>query len=205
MLEPCQFAPNLLILLVWPIETCHLVVGNKLRSAFEPKVHARTASQRCCHRAGNVSALEKSACSAANQKGHSPCFSAGDLLAIAVVRVLSIHFEIRIGALGPLGDELFSLCNSAPWPTLERGHLVIDVPGATIQFQAEPGALPTKAPALFVPPDTQPAPKMPLHPVIAELRDQLLAEGGPEKQATLRFPPTPLASTTERDLARTRP
>jgi hypothetical protein len=129
------------------------------------------------------------------QKGHSPCFSAGDLLAVAVVRVLAIDFEMRVSALGPLGEELFSICNSAPWPTLERGRLVIDVPGRMVQFQPEHGAPLAEGPALLVP----------LRPLITKLRDQLLAAGEPEIQTTLRFPPTSLASKSKGTFGRTRP
>jgi hypothetical protein len=129
------------------------------------------------------------------QKGHSPCFSAGDLLAVAVVRVLAIDFEMRVSALGPLGEELFSLCNSAPWPTLERGRLMIDMPGRIVQFQPEARAPLAEMPALLVP----------LRPILTRLRDQLLAAGEPENQTTLRFPPTPLAADSKGAIARTRP
>lgn len=129
------------------------------------------------------------------QKGHSPCFSAGDLVAVAVVRVLVIDFGIRVGALGPLGENLFALCNSAPWPTLERGRLMIDVPGTIIQFRPELGEVQADGPALLVP----------LRPIVARLRDQLLAASEPEHQTTLRFPPTPLASAAKGANARTRP
>jgi hypothetical protein len=129
------------------------------------------------------------------QKGHSPCYSAGDLLAVAVVRMLTIDFEVRISALGPFGEELFSLCNNSPWPTLERGRLLIDVPGRIVQFQSEPGDTPTEGPVLL----------MPLRPIIARLRCQLLAANEPEDQSTLRFPPTSLASKSKEVIARTRP
>jgi hypothetical protein len=128
-------------------------------------------------------------------KGHSPCFSAGDLVAVAVVRVLTIEFEIRVSALSPLGEKLFSLCNSGPWPTLERGRLMIDVPGRIVQFQPEPGEPTAEGPILL----------MPLGPIIARLRDQLLAAGEPENQTMLRFPPTSLASRSKGAIARTRP
>jgi hypothetical protein len=109
--------------------------------------------------------------------------------------VLTIDFKIRIGALGPFGAELFSLCNSAPWPTLERGRLLIDVPGRIVRFQSEPGDPPVEGPVLL----------MPLRPIIAKLRDQLLAASEPEDQTTLRFPPTSLASRSKEAITRTRP
>jgi hypothetical protein len=129
------------------------------------------------------------------QKGHSPCFSAGDLVAVAVVRVLTIEFGIRVGILAPLGESLFAVCNSAPWPTLERGRLTIDVPAAIVQFQQESGDPIVGSPTLLVP----------LRPIITHLRDQLLAVGEAEDQTMLRFPPTPLGSTEKEAIGRVHP
>jgi hypothetical protein len=129
------------------------------------------------------------------QKGHSPCFSAGDLVAVAVVRVLTIGFGIRVGALAPLAEGLFSVCNSAPWPTLERGRLMIDASAAIVQFQPEAGDLLVGGPTLLVP----------LRPIITRLRDQLLAVGEVEYQTMLRFPPTSLGSAEKETIGRARP
>ncbi len=68
-------------------------------------------------------------------RGHSPCFTAGDLVAVAVVRVLSVDMAVRVGSLTPIAETLFKLCNSAPWPTLERGKFVFDLLKRQVQFR----------------------------------------------------------------------
>ncbi len=62
-------------------------------------------------------------------RGHSPCFSSGDLVAVSVVQALATNMAIRVGALAPIAETLFTLCNLSPWPALERAKLVIDVAG----------------------------------------------------------------------------
>ncbi len=128
------------------------------------------------------------------QKGHSPCFSAGDLVAVAVVRVLTIDFGIRVGVLAPLAGSLFAVCNGAPWLTLERGRLTVDVPGGIAQFQPESGDLLVEGATLLVP----------LRSIIMRLRDQPLAVGGAEDQTMLRFPPTSLGSAEKQAIGRAR-
>lgn len=129
------------------------------------------------------------------QKGHSPCFSVGDIVSVTVVRVLAIDFGIRVSVLSPLSEDIFALCNSTPWPTLERGRLVLDIPGATVRFRLEVGDILADGPAIIVP----------FRPLIARLREQIFAASEPERQTTLRFPPPPLAPTDEGHAARTRP
>src|SRR5689334_13405855 len=68
-------------------------------------------------------------------RGHSPCFTLGDLLAVAVVRALS-DLGIRVGALTEIAEQLFALC-SAAWPTLERGRLVVNLQGSKVEFLSE--------------------------------------------------------------------
>ena len=45
-------------------------------------------------------------------RGHSPCFSSGDLVAVAVVRALAVDMAIRVGALAPIAEPLFELLQS---------------------------------------------------------------------------------------------
>src|SRR3546814_4219968 len=44
--------------------------------------------------------------------GHSPCFTAGDLLAVAIVRALTGDFAIRVGAISAVAEALFEACNA---------------------------------------------------------------------------------------------
>jgi hypothetical protein len=116
--------------------------------------------------------------------GHSPCFTAGDLLAVAVVRVLTDGFAIRVGALSAIADDLFGACNAVSWPTLERSKLIADLANRRLQIRPELENATFEEPALVVP----------LRPLVSHLRDALLTDGGAESQETLRFPLTPLPS-----------
>lgn len=118
-------------------------------------------------------------------RGHSPCFTAGDLLATAVVRVLSMEMAVRVGSLAQFAAPLFELCNSAPWPILERGKVLFDFSNAQVQFRPElAGTLGENLMAI-----------VPLRPIVAQLRDRLLTAGEPDIQGMLHFPPTAVSST----------
>lgn len=126
--------------------------------------------------------------------GHSPCFTAGDLLAIAIVRVLTVDFAIRVGAISTVAEALFETCNIASWPTLERSKLIVDLANGRLQFRPELENIVVETPMLVVP----------LRPLVGHLRDSLLTDGGTDNQKTLRFPPTPLSSKAETALMRGR-
>lgn len=115
--------------------------------------------------------------------GHSPCFTAGDLLAVAVVRILTDRFSIRVGALSVIAEPLFKACNTVSWLMLERSKLVADLANGQLQIhpEAENGFF--EGPVLVVP----------LRPLVSHLRDVLLTDRA-ESQETLRFAPTPLRS-----------
>lgn len=115
----------------------------------------------------------------------SPCFSAGDLLAVALVRTMT-DFSVRVGAISAIADDLFRLCNDTSWPILERSRMVVDLANRRIELQPESEGLPLHAPALVCP----------LRPLVGYLRAALLTDGGPEQQR-LNLPPVPLPSGTE--------
>jgi len=121
------------------------------------------------------------------QKGHSPCFTAGDLLAVAIVRVLTVDFAIRVGALSAVAEALFMACNDASWPTLERSNLIADLTNARIQMRPEFDNIAYEVPVLVIP----------LRPLVNRLRDALLTDGKVDKQEMLPFPLTPLPSKAE--------
>lgn len=117
-------------------------------------------------------------------RGHSPCFSSGDLLAVAVVRSLAVDVAVRVGALTPIAEPLFDLCNQSPWPVLERNKLIIDLSEAHLQLRPELAEVTTDRPTIMIP----------LWPIVARLREQLLAAVDVEDQASLRFPPIPVSA-----------
>jgi len=115
-------------------------------------------------------------------RGHSPCFSSGDLVAVSVIRVLATDMAVRVGALAPIAETLFELCNLSPWPALERAKLVINLAGAQLQLRSELAEVVSDQPLITIP----------LSPMIARLREQLLAASDSSEQASLFFPPMPI-------------
>ena len=112
------------------------------------------------------------------EAGHSPCFTAGDLLATAIVKILVADLGIRVSALSALADGVFEECNARSWPALERSLLVLDVAGARVLTRSEDSRLALDGPAMV----------LPLRLLIESLRRTLL-EGDGDGQETLRFLP----------------
>lgn len=112
-------------------------------------------------------------------RGHSPCFTSGDLLAVAIIHRLTVGLAIRVGALSPVAGSLFEVCNASPWPTLERATLLINLfePGITVS--SEPTGESSDDPIIV----------LPVGPVIELLRSELLAGNEANAQPSLRFPP----------------
>ena len=115
----------------------------------------------------------------------SPCFSAGDLLAVALVRTMT-GFSVRVGAISEIAEELFRLCNDTSWPILERSRMVVDLANQRLELQPESEDIALDAPALVCP----------LRPLVGHLRAALLTGGRPEQQK-LNLPPVPLPSRPE--------
>ena len=120
-----------------------------------------------------------------NNTRQSPCFTAGDLLAVAVVRTLT-DSSLRVGSISAIADELFRLCNDTSWPILERSRLIIDLVNQRLELQLESDSVALDSTALVCP----------LKPLVHHLRQALLTGGGPEQQR-LNLPPVPVASGTD--------
>lgn len=112
------------------------------------------------------------------EAGHSPCFTAGDLLATAVVKILVVDYGMRVSALSSLAEGVFGECNSRSWPMLERSLVVLSIAGGSVSIQPEGSGLTIDGPAMVVP----------LGTLIESLRRTLLA-GDDDGQEMLRFPP----------------
>ncbi len=126
--------------------------------------------------------------------GHSPCFTSGDLVAVAVVRTLCVDLGVRVGALSGIAPALFDICNASPWAVLERGKLALDIPNGHLHFQPELANTSGEGTLVIVP----------LRLIVERLRDQLLAVGEANDQRMLRFPPTGLAAPPKRAALRGR-
>jgi hypothetical protein len=117
-------------------------------------------------------------------RGHSPCFSSGDLVAVSVIRSLAVDMAVRVGALTPIAETLFELCNLSPWPALERTKLVVDIRGGQLQLRPELAEIVSNQPLITIP----------LGPMVARLRGQLLVASDDQEQTSLRFPPMPISA-----------
>ena len=125
-----------------------------------------------------------------NGAGRRPCFTAGDLLAVALVRAMTTDFSIRVGALSAVADSLFRICNDTSWPILERSNLIVDLANQRLELQPESEGVDLETLALVCP----------LRRLVGRLRDALLTDGKPERpqpeQRRLNFSPLPLNSRT---------
>ena len=113
------------------------------------------------------------------RNGHTPCFSPGDVLAIAMVKFLTEEAGINVSFISGLAAELFSHL-SQPWAGLERSIVVIEPTRHRVSTAAETQALTIDALTITAP----------LRPIIASLRERLLLEQPEVRQETLRFPPS---------------
>lgn len=114
--------------------------------------------------------------------GRSPCFTAGDLLAVALVRAMTTDFSIRVGALSSVADRLFEICNDTSWPILERSRLIVDLANQRLELQPESDSVDLDTLALVCP----------LRPLVGRLRDALLTDRRPEQQTLSFLIPLPL-------------
>jgi DNA-binding transcriptional MerR regulator len=115
-----------------------------------------------------------------DRNGYRPCFTPGDLLAVAVVKALTEDAGVRVGALSSIAEELFRVCNEASWPALERSTLLLDLSEQGITVLAETQPVRAAGTAIYVA----------CRPIVARLRERVLSEGGVEPQQILHFPPT---------------
>ena len=85
------------------------------------------------------------------EAGHSPCFTAGDLVATAVVKILVAVHGMRVSTLSSVAESVFGECNSRSWPILERSLLILNIAGGSVSIQPEGGGLILDGPAMVVP------------------------------------------------------
>jgi hypothetical protein len=120
------------------------------------------------------------------RNGYRPCFTHGDLLAMAFVRALTEDACIQVGALAAVSTALFDHCAKESWAALERTILILELPRIRVEFAPE-NANPQVASIGIV---------VPCGPIISDLRDRLLRSEDAGSQGSLRFPPTVIASET---------
>ena len=120
------------------------------------------------------------------RNGYKPCFSPGDLLAIALIKVLTEEVGINVSRLSGLAIEIFKHLSQS-WAGLERSILVIEPTRHRVSTAPEMQALSIDALAITVP----------LRPIVASLRGRLLREQPDDQQEPLRFPPNAVGRTRQ--------
>ena len=118
------------------------------------------------------------------RNGYSPCFTLGDLLAMAVVKVLTEDVGIRVGNLLEIAGDIFSECNQSSWVGLERSVLMIEPSHSRVSCISESQSPTLNGAAIF----------LPLRPTIKALQDRLLLDHDESQQEPLRFPPSALST-----------
>src|SRR5688572_22857977 len=106
------------------------------------------------------------------RNGYAPCFTPGDLLAMAVVKSLTEEIGIRVSHLRPLAAELFDHCNRSSWVGLERLVLVIEPLRSRVSTISE--AQPLSMESLTI--------VLPLRPIITILQERFLLGHESSKQ-----------------------
>lgn len=123
-----------------------------------------------------------------SERGHVSCFGLGDLVAVGVVRALTTDLGVRVSALSAIADHLFEVCNVSAWPVLERANLVLASGSARVMLVPELQQIAISEPWIIVP----------LRPIVAALREQLLPVPMDIEQSPLPFPPHGLAAKAGR-------
>ena len=113
----------------------------------------------------------------ARDNGRSACFTTADMLATSVIHRATTSLSIPLSAFTKVASQLFEICSTSPWPTLERSSLLIDLNGDRVELFDNKRRF-TSPLALLIE----------LAPLTAELRQHMLA-GARDPQRDLAFPP----------------
>jgi hypothetical protein len=112
------------------------------------------------------------------RKGHKPCFSHGDLLALAIIKTLTDEVGIPVGNLEAVAKALFDQCSQESWARFERLVLFVQPTSHTVSF-INLSALPQSPAAAII---------LPCAPIVAALRAALMVDQLEEPQQSFRFP-----------------
>lgn len=112
-------------------------------------------------------------------KGHAPVFRPGQLLGIAVVRVLVEELGISVRTLKEAECDIFKICGSPQWVRLARGYLLIRPSNGSAEFLDKLEDRDLSTPAIV----------LPLEEIVTSLREALLEVAPEEAQQSIVFPP----------------
>lgn len=112
-------------------------------------------------------------------RGHAPVFRPGQLLGLAVVRVLIEDLGLTVGALRAAERDIFNICSSPQWIRLAQGHLLVRPTEGKVTFVDKVSDSDLQRPAIL----------LPLEPIVAAVRLALLEVAPEEAQQSIAFPP----------------
>jgi len=124
----------------------------------------------------------------AKRNGYRPCFTYGDLFAMALVKALTDDAGVRVGALHAVAAGLFDHCGRHSWAELERSILVLELARVQVAFTQETHVPQPEGIGIVVP----------CGPIILDLRERLLMEQADVPQGMLRFLPAVVAGKRRR-------
>jgi len=114
-------------------------------------------------------------------KGHSPTFTPGDVVALAIIGELVKDYGVRVGRMADRFDRLFAECRGQSWVSLETWIVLFSrdaIRVADASAPQVPGA------------DVATAIVIPCAPIVARLRTALVTSEVEQQQGFLQFPPT---------------
>jgi len=115
----------------------------------------------------------------AGRKRYVPSFTIGDMLAGRVLRILTEGCGVRVGHLAKVSKELARLSNTAPWTSLEKEVLVIDLIEGTCHMSKDSN--PSESANIIL--------LCTMKPIMQELRVALLRVRPSADQQSLFLPP----------------
>jgi hypothetical protein len=121
-----------------------------------------------------------------DRNGYRPCFTHGDLLAMALVKAITDDAGVRVGALHAVATVLFDRCGKHSWIELERSTLVLELASVRVTFVPEQQLPQFSRIGLVVP----------CRQIVRDLRERLFVEKKPADQESLHFPPTVVSGVT---------
>ena len=121
------------------------------------------------------------------RNGYTPCFTAGDALALKIVKEIVETLHMRVQTLQSLANELFNICCGINWSRLEQQYLVVRLAAQRVETCHGSAILQdTESGAMIV---------IALRPHIEELRNRL-TESDDQYQYEMLFPPVGIKKTS---------
>ena len=123
----------------------------------------------------------------AAHKGHSPTFTPGDVVALAIVAEFVRDFGIRVGTVAAQFDRLFTACQGRSWLSLESCIVLIQADGIRLVEADIHHRVPQDRTTIAVP----------CAPIISRLQSALTTTEVETAQGYLHFPPTTISNPPE--------